>query len=284
MIYESINWPAKFQKLLDELNLQRVEFLYRIPMYRIHFENVCTGRIQPSMDFIEAVCLTYDVNPKWLLGSTALDENAEDHDDEPILLSRRYVRSSEEEILARVRSLMGKQTQSDFAKTTGIGVGALEQFLVGNTRMNFRMARCIALNYHVSMEWLLNGDESSKMYPCDERMIQFVSSHQDLRMMITAAMDISRSGDETVSSVSVGRSGEEAVGSAGDETVEIGTGTDVTDADYLRLLRQRQGLKQKEMGEKLGVTPGMISLIETGRRSLSDELKERINQVFEEGK
>ncbi len=95
------------------------------------------------MDFLDAVCLAYDVNPKWLLSSAPREDGTRGEDgesaEEPILLSRRYVRSSEKHIFARVRRLIGDETRSTIAKKTGIGVGVWEQYLLGNIRMNIRI-------------------------------------------------------------------------------------------------------------------------------------------------
>ena len=46
--------------------------------------------------------------------------------------------------------------------------------------------------------------------------------------------------------------------------------------ERIRLIRKDQGLKQKDFGEKLGVTDAAISRIENGQRSVTDQMKKSI--------
>lgn len=50
--------------------------------------------------------------------------------------------------------------------------------------------------------------------------------------------------------------------------------------ERIRLIRKDQGLKQKDFGEKLGVTDAAISRIESGQRGVTDQMKKSICTLF----
>lgn len=75
------------------------------------------------------------------------------------------------------------------------------------------------------------------------------------------------------------------------ETEQMTMFTDRSDIDSyaadpavkLRLLREKMGLSQGQMAEKLGVTRSLVNLVENGRRSCSDALKEKIEAFVIKG-
>ena len=53
--------------------------------------------------------------------------------------------------------------------------------------------------------------------------------------------------------------------------------------DMLRYLRQREGLSQAELADRLGITKSAVSMYENGNRMPSYEMEERIADYFNVG-
>ena len=52
----------------------------------------------------------------------------------------------------------------------------------------------------------------------------------------------------------------------------------VLDGEKLREWRERKGIAQWELADELGITPGFLSTIETGKRGVSIETLEKISK------
>lgn len=48
----------------------------------------------------------------------------------------------------------------------------------------------------------------------------------------------------------------------------------------LKLLRDERGLSQRELGEKLHVSPSLLSMVETGRLKPWPRLKRKLARIF----
>ena len=175
----NINWSEKLDTLCHELNITLGNLAYQIqePLWALSY--LIKENRTPPKSILEAIALRFDVNPQWLVGDV----------EEPILLSKRCVRSSSNEICDRFFLLKGDLSDYDFARKTDISVNVVRDQRTGIRELTDKSAENIAYYCNVSVDWLLCGDESSKNFPCDKQMIHFLQTHEDVRKMISERME-----------------------------------------------------------------------------------------------
>ena len=176
---EGTDWGAKLQTLYPLLNISNKKFARGLGVTLSALEKVESGEKMPSQYFLDRIYATYHVNPSWMTGEV----------EEPVLLSDQAVRSGDDAILKRLSQLQGNMGDHDFSRKTGIGVRSLQQIRNGERSLSEKSARLLARTCSVSVEWILCGDEVSKNYPCNERMIDYLNQHEDLRKLIYTMMD-----------------------------------------------------------------------------------------------
>ena len=174
-----VNWGTKLETLCGELNITLGSLAYQIhqPLWALDY--IAKENRTPPKALLEAIALRFDVNPKWLVG----EEEA------PILLSKRYVRSQENEIADRFFMLKGDMGDYDFAVKTGISVNVIRDLRSAEREMMDRTAESVAYYCNVSVDWLLCGDETSKSAPCDMQMITFLKKNENIRQLVAACME-----------------------------------------------------------------------------------------------
>ena len=174
----NINWGEKLDTLCHELNITMESLAYQTHQPVGVLKHIADGERYPTKSLLEAIALRFDVNPQWLVGDV----------EEPILLSKRCVRSEEKDILDRIMQLKDEMSDHDFAEKTDITVHVLRGARKEQRKLTDKEAENIAYYYNVSVDWLLCGDEGSRAFPCDMAMIHFLQTHEDVRKMISDRM------------------------------------------------------------------------------------------------
>ena len=136
-----------------------------------------TGNIVPDDRMKTRLIEVFGINPKWL-------ETGEGE------FSSKYCRNPEKigERIGQLRRERG-MTLAEFAELTGCPLSTLSRLEKGINNLTGLTADLIADNCGVSAEWLLYGDEDSKYYPCNEKMIAFLKSNPEARKLVAEMMD-----------------------------------------------------------------------------------------------
>lgn len=56
-------------------------------------------------------------------------------------------------------------------------------------KLSGKQGRKIAEALEIGFEWLIEGDERKKMYPADQKMIDWLWQHEDIRKMLWEKMN-----------------------------------------------------------------------------------------------
>ena len=240
--------------MFQELNITRSDFISRLPDLTELYDVINSKNQNASEGFIEGVCEGFDVNASWMRGEV----------EDPILNSRTWVRSSDEEILSRVLLLQGTRTAGQFAAEIGTTVSMVNLILENKTRLTYKNASLIADACKVSTEWLIFGHENSREYPLNKQMHDYLIEHPEIRKMIWGTMKVTELEEQR------------------DAEHQPKTEKKINDSEWMISIRKRENLTQKQLAEILGVSLGLISLIETDRRSISEKLKKKMMDTFPE--
>ena len=258
--YQHIDWKNKLKILFQELNITRSDFISRLPDLTELYDGIISKNQTASEGFIEGVCEGFDVNASWMRGEV----------EDPILNSRTWIRSSDEEILSRVLLLQGTRTVGQFAAEIGTTVSMVNLILENKTRLTYKNASLIADACKVSTEWLIFGHENSREYPLNKQMHDYLIEHPEIRKMIWGTMKVTELEEQ--------RDAEHQSARFQVRNPE----KKINDSEWMISIRKRENLTQKQLAEILGVSLGLISLIETDRRSISEKLKKKMMDTFPE--
>ena len=267
--YHHINWKEKIEQLCLTLNISRAEFIARLPKLSELYTGMTRKNQIPSESVIKSICRGFDVNEAWMRGEV----------EEPILNSETWVRSSDDEILSRILQLKEADTAEQFAAKIGVSVSFAKTILESKTRLSYRNANLIAEAYHVSTEWLIYGFENSREYPLNDRMWDYLMKHPEIRKMIWVMMNHEESNDEE-------SNGQKSTGDDPDnfgDSANSANSANTPPIDFsalLKSIRKRENLTQRDLAKALCISTGLVSLIETGRRGITEGLMRKIKESF----
>ena len=270
--YRHISWKEKLQQLFLALNISRAEFLARLPKLSSYYSGI-VGKDQGLPEsVILSICRGFDVNEAWMRGEV----------EEPILNSDKWVRSSDEEILSRVLQLKGTDTIEQFAAKVEVSVCYAKTLLENDTknyRLTYKNADMIANGYHVGTEWLIYGQENSREFPFNDPMHEYLLEHPEARKMLWAMMNMDASSNSQNNSSSNNHNNNSTEYNP-KEKPSSKTNPKRCFSATLQSIRGQENLTQRELAKVLGVSPGLISLIETDRRGISAGLMRKIKETF----
>ena len=156
------------------LNLSRVKFgapLGLSPTQIMRFER---GIYVPSSEMIKKICEVFDVDERLFLdGDITVEEAVTSHD----IIS---------EISARIRSERKEKgwSQTELAKHAGLTTNTIYRIETGQINLATQTATNIASALDVGIDWLMRGNKDRKNYPADQKMIDWLWKHPDVREMI----------------------------------------------------------------------------------------------------
>ena len=80
-------------------------------------------------------------------------------------------------------------TIKEFSSLINISYTHLYMVETGNNPLSEKMASEIADRLHLGVDWLLYGDEKTKDYPVNAKMVKWLKEHPEKRMIIEQWME-----------------------------------------------------------------------------------------------
>lgn len=175
------------------LNMDSAEFGEELDYGQSTIRHIEQGNRTCTDELCEKVCKCLDVNERWLMDDSNLNKDLEIIftdllEDEDGLHPRKQLDPIKQG--KRVREIVGESglSQREFSSVAGFTLSNLQALLNGKKKLTYRNAEKIENAFHVSVDWLLYGDENSKEDPCDKEMIEFLKSNPESRKALKEMM------------------------------------------------------------------------------------------------
>lgn len=168
----------KIKELRAYLQLSQAAFAKPIGLSPTHIARFEKGKSVPKDETIENICSAFGVKREYFYGCLPVEEAVNTED---------VVKIWNPEIgtVKRLKEARKEKgwTQSELARQAGVSQQLINGFETGK-RLSGRQGRKIAEALEIGFEWLMEGDERRKMYPADQKMIDWLWQHEDIRKML----------------------------------------------------------------------------------------------------
>ena len=170
--------------LRSYLGLSQAAFSKPLKLSPTHIARFEKGSSMPSHEVVEKICKEYGVDPGYFKGEQAVEEAVE----EAVVKNNIGVGIGE-----RLRSAREEKgwSQNELAKRSGVSQPVISQVESG-TKLTEKQGRKIAETLEVGYDWLMTGNEKKKMYPADQRMMDWLWEKEDVRREIWERMNAAR--------------------------------------------------------------------------------------------
>ncbi len=157
------------------------EMVRRIAYSTGYYQAVEKGRYPVSSKLVTLLTQQFSVNPDYLRQGSG----------ELFLNQVMDTRSDKETVADRIRRLRMERKLSlqAFAALCSCTAEGIRQMESGEHKVSERIAGLIAQANQVSLDWLLTGNELSREYPLDERMVEYLNQHPEKRRLIQEWME-----------------------------------------------------------------------------------------------
>ena len=160
--------------LRAHLKLSQAKFAAPLGLSSTQIARFERGIYVPSPEIIKKICEVFDVDER-LFGDSSMtvEEAVTSHD----IIS---------EISARIRSERKEKgwSQTELAKHAGLTTNTIYRIETSQINLATQTATNIASALDVGIDWLMRGNKDRKNYPADQKMIDWLWEHPDVREMI----------------------------------------------------------------------------------------------------
>lgn len=175
------NIALRLVELRNKLGISRTSFAKSIGITETHMRRFETGVSVPKEKLINRICEEYHVKPEYFTGEIGIEEAI-------IPFKNDDGREDAGKRLKQIRLEMN-MTAKEFCPLIDISHTHLFMLESGNTQMTETRANDIAEKLHVGVDWLLYGDEKTKDYPVNAKMVKWLKEHPEKRMIIEQWME-----------------------------------------------------------------------------------------------
>ena len=174
------NIALRLVELRNKLGMSRTSFAKSIGITETHMKRFETGVAVPKEKHINTICEKYHVKPEYFTGGVSIEEAITEVDDDG--------REDTGKRLKQIRLERG-MTIKEFSSLINISYTHLYMVETGNNPLSEKMASEIADRLHLGVDWLLYGDEKTKDYPVNAKMVKWLKEHPEKRMIIEQWME-----------------------------------------------------------------------------------------------
>ena len=174
------NIASRLVELRNRLGMSRTSFAKSIGITETHMKRFEIGVAVPKEKHINTICEKYHINPAYFTGGVSIEEAITEVDDDG--------REDTGKRLKQIRLERG-MTIKEFSSLINISYTHLYMVETGNNPLSEKMASEIADRLHLGVDWLLYGDEKTKDYPVNAKMVKWLKEHPEKRMIIEQWME-----------------------------------------------------------------------------------------------
>ena len=175
-----VDIALRLVELRNKLGMSRTSFAKSIGITETHMKRFETGVAVPKEKHINTICEKYHVNPAYFTGGVSIEEAITEMPEDD--------RKNAGKRLKQIRLGMN-MTAKEFSSLINISYTHLYMVETGNNPLSEKMASEIADRLHLGVDWLLYGDEKTKDYPVNAKMVKWLKEHPEKRMIIEQWME-----------------------------------------------------------------------------------------------
>ena len=175
------NIALRLVELRNKLGMSRTSVAKSLGISETHLKRFETGVAVPKEKLINTICEKYHVNPAYFTGEVSIEEAI-------IPFKNDDGREDAGKRLKEIRLERG-MTIKEFSSLINISYTHLYMVETGNNPLSEKMASEIADRLHLGVDWLLYGDEKTKDYPVNAKMVKWLKEHPEKRMIIEQWME-----------------------------------------------------------------------------------------------
>lgn len=170
----------QISNLRSYLGLSQAAFSKPLKLSPTHIARFEKGSSMPSQEVVEKICKEYGVDPGYFKGEKAVEE--------AVVKNNIGVG-----VVERLRSAREEKgwSQNELAKRSGVSQPVISQVESG-TKLTEKQGRKIVETLEVGYDWLMTGNEKKKMYPADQKMMDWLWEKEDVRREIWERMNAAR--------------------------------------------------------------------------------------------
>lgn len=173
-----MSFDRKLRLIRESLGLSQAALGKSIGLSGAYIFRLENGKANISEEVIKKYITSFGLDPEWMRSE----------DDEEIIYQKPEGFASVGNRIKELRLDKGL-SQRAFAKYAGVQPSDISRAESGKTSLGPQTLTRIAEAFHVGIEWLRYGDESKKTYPVDEKVIEYLWGHENLREMIYQYMN-----------------------------------------------------------------------------------------------
>jgi len=182
-----MNYSKKIKMIRESLGLSLGEIGKYLDLSGPHVLRLEQEKTEISSAVLQKYIDVFGVDPEWIYAES--DEEDSKSSTTVRFLERKI--DGSKTVADRVHELRTEygMTQHGFAEYTSVAQPIINRIESGKTNPGVQTLKKIAAACHVGVEWLQFGDENRKMYPVDDRLIEYLWKHENMREMIYHYMD-----------------------------------------------------------------------------------------------
>lgn len=172
---EKISMETLVSNLRAYLQLSQAAFAKPIGLSPTHIARFEKGVSIPKDETIERICTVFGVKREYFYNDLPVEESVGSAEAMRIL-------NPEIGIVKRLKEAREEKgwSQNELAKRSQVGQPIINRVEFGR-KLTQKQGRKIAEALEVGFDWLMEGDEKKKLYPADQRMIDWLWQHEDVR-------------------------------------------------------------------------------------------------------
>lgn len=167
----------RIETIKEDLGLSLSEMSKQMGYAHNQMFRLIHREIQLTPSFIETFCATFNVNIDYLL----------DGKGKKFLIQPKQYKKNE--IKKRLKELRNDEDVTTYSLKINIYPSNYRKIESGETKLTEKSAIKIAEANDVSVDWLLYGDEESKIYPVNKEMLEWLNKHPEHRKKIRKLME-----------------------------------------------------------------------------------------------
>ena len=169
----------KISDLRSYLGLSQAAFAKPLNLSPTHIARFEKGTSMPSADVVDRICSAFSVDASYFTTDMPLEDAVE----------KTEQQDKDKAVAARLRTAREEKGWSQYrlAKESGVAQPVVNRVEAGD-HLAEKQGRKLAETLEVGFDWLMEGNESRKTFPADEKMVEWLWENPEVREELWSRM------------------------------------------------------------------------------------------------